>query len=87
MSETDYLHPYERVCAWYNISLTVVLLVVDVMVITRTRGRIDLPSKFVIALYTLSFLLQSFIWGRWLAINSKEDELDIIFIVMNSLSG
>jgi hypothetical protein len=44
--------------------------VADVVVITRTRGRIDLPSKFVIALYTLSFLFQSFIWTRWLIMNS-----------------
>ena len=70
MSETEFLHPYQHVCAWYNIFLTAALLVADVVVITRTRGRIDLPSKFVVALYTLSFLFQSFIWVRWLIINS-----------------
>lgn len=87
MSESEFLNTYQHVCAWYNISLTVALLVADVVVITRTRGRIDLPSKFVIALYTLSFLLQSFIWARWLIINSKKDKEDIIFFtVMNSLS-
>jgi hypothetical protein len=70
MSETEFLHPYQHVCAWYNIFLTAALLVADVVVITRTHGRIDLPSKFVVALYTLSFVFESFIWGRWLIINS-----------------
>ena len=83
MSETDTLHPYQQVCAWYNICLTAVLLVIDMVVIKRTRGRIDMPSKFVIALYTLSFLLQSLIWIRWLINPNKED---IAFTVLNSIS-
>ena len=85
MSNTDPLQPYQYVSAWYNITLTAALLVVDAVVITRTRGRIDLPSKFLIALYTLSFLLQSFIWVRWL-INPKKEKIDLYFTVPNSIS-
>ena len=82
---------YSVISAWYNLALTSILIAVEIALYIKIKGRMDIPSKVVIGIYTLAFLFESFIWIRYLANYNRQDDsdreqIDVTFAVMNQIS-
>lgn len=65
------------------------VIILNIFLYVSIKGRMDTPSKIVLAVYALSFILEAIVWIKYLIEQITEPDninVDTVFGVLNSTS-